>query len=55
MEQRMILCQHCGGEGRILTCDGGPDEKDHGQCPVCDGECYELVEVELIEMEDLNA
>lgn len=34
---RLVNCEACQSEGRILTNDGGPDDKDHGVCPVCNG------------------
>jgi hypothetical protein len=49
----MVLCECCGGEGRYYTCDGGPDEVDHGECGACEGTGRALVEVKPIEMEDL--
>lgn len=54
MNIRLVLCEACGSEGRILICDGGPDERDHGECPACNGTGRELVEVEPIEMDDLD-
>lgn len=53
-DYRIVLCEACGSEGRVLTCDGGPDEVDHGPCPVCEGTGYEVIEVEPIELEDLE-
>jgi len=50
---RLVLCETCGSEGRILTCNGGPDEVDHGECPICHGTGEELIAVEPIDMEDL--
>jgi hypothetical protein len=51
---RLVTCECCQGEGRHLTCDGGPYEEDHGECCVCEGTGRALVEVDPIEMEDLS-
>lgn len=32
-QPRMVNCEVCQTEGRILTSDGGPDEIDNGPCP----------------------
>lgn len=55
MRTRFINCEACQTEGRILTCDGGPDEVDHGVCPTCKGERMVEVEVQSITLEDLEA
>lgn len=52
--ERIVLCEACGSEGRILTSNGGPYDTDHGECPCCKGSGYELIETDLIEMEDLE-
>lgn len=52
-DTRFIRCDACGSEGRILTSDGGPDERDHGPCPYCDGTGMEEVEAEPITLDDL--
>lgn len=52
---RIIGCEHCGTEGRIYS--GHPNDphpRDCGPCPVCDGECSVVIEVEPIEMEELD-
>lgn len=53
-EYRVIPCEACGSEGRVLTSDGGPYDKDHGPCPYCDGTGSELIEVQPITIEDLS-
>lgn len=50
----LILCETCQSEGRILTSNGGPDDIDNGQCPVCDGTGMELVESEAATLEDME-
>lgn len=51
----LVLCEACGGEGRILTANGNdPDSTDHGECPCCDGTGMELVESQPM-TEDDNA
>ena len=52
---RFINCETCHGEGRILTSDGGPDDKDHGACPECNGAGRVEVEVQPVALEDLSA
>lgn len=51
----LVLCDNCQSEGRILTCDGGPDEEDHGCCPICEGNGQLLVDGEPIDMDDLES
>lgn len=52
MDIRLVLCPTCGSEGRMLTCDGGPDEIDHGGCPYCDGTGREIIQVLPLELDD---
>ena len=34
--ERIVPCEACGSEGRILTANGNdPDPTDHGPCPYC--------------------
>lgn len=52
---RLVLCEHCGSEGRIYS--GHPNDpypRDEGPCSVCEGTGMELVEVEPITLEDLT-
>lgn len=51
---RIVLCEHCQSEGRILRSNGGPDDIDCGECPVCEGTGSEIIEVQPIEMEDMQ-
>lgn len=53
-DYRIVLCEACGSEGRILTNNGGPDDIDHGECPYCEGTGGEIVSVQPIEMSDLD-
>jgi DnaJ-class molecular chaperone len=48
-----VLCEACGGEGRIYKSKWGgndPDVWDAGQCPACEGTAYVEVEAEPITM-----
>jgi DnaJ-class molecular chaperone len=51
---RIVWCEACSSEGRILTSNGGPDDTDHGPCPHCEGTGSEVIETQPIEMEDLS-
>jgi hypothetical protein len=53
MSTRFINCEVCQTEGRLLTNDGGPDDVDHGVCPVCNGEFVVEVETQPIDPEDI--
>lgn len=53
-QPRMVNCEICQTEGRILTSDGGPDEIDNGPCPACKGECVVEVETQPIDLDDLH-
>lgn len=53
----LVLCDHCGGEGRLLRSRYGgndPDLFDAGECPVCNGTGLEEVETTPVEMDDLE-
>lgn len=55
-DPRIVLCQRCGSEGRILRGHpNDPDPVDCGPCKACEGTGLEVIETELIEMEDLDA
>lgn len=52
---RIITCEHCGGEGRLLR--GHPNDPhptDCGPCKACDGTGREVIETEPVEMDDLS-
>lgn len=55
---RLVLCEHCGSEGRLYRTRSGhpndPDTIDRGPCAECEGTGRELIEVEPIELEDLD-
>jgi hypothetical protein len=53
-DYRIVLCEYCHSEGRIYTCDGGPDVTDWGSCPACEGTGGEVIEVFPIGIEDLE-
>jgi hypothetical protein len=53
-DYRIVHCEVCQGEGRILRSRGGPDEVDLGQCWHCDGTGHAVIKVYPIEMEDLD-
>ena len=54
MNTRLILCEVCQSEGRILTSNGGPYDTDHGECPYCEGRGDLLIEAEPITLDDLD-
>lgn len=55
---RLVLCEHCGSEGRIIRTRSGhpndPETIDCGPCPECGGTGRMLIEVSPIELEDLD-
>lgn len=61
---RVVPCETCGTEGRIIKqCIGYEPgcghphhfgERDDGECPVCEGACERLVEVEPITLKDIE-
>lgn len=51
---RIVPCTRCGSEGR-LYCGQYEDERDCGPCPVCEGTGGEIIEVDPIDLEDLEA
>lgn len=54
-EPRIILCEHCGSEGRIYSGHpNDPNPRDEGPCQVCHGTGSEIIETEPIEIEDLD-
>ena len=44
-DARVVACDFCQTEGRVLTNDGGPYDSDHGPCPCCEGTGNNLVAV----------
>lgn len=52
-ECRIVLCEHCGSEGRIYR-GQYDDERDCGECPACEGTGGEIVTVTPITVEDLD-
>jgi len=58
-EYRIVLCESCGGEGRLIRCAGveigyGYIERDEGPCPACEGTGLEVIAVEPITLDDLT-
>lgn len=58
---RLVFCEHCGSEGRILSFEWpnplwsfDPVEHDHGPCPDCDGTGAAFVDVFPVSLEDLD-
>lgn len=56
---RIVLCEHCGSEGRIYANDtkpwaDEPSERDDGPCPACEGTGGEIIETEPVMMEELD-
>lgn len=47
------LCECCQSEGRIYRSNGGPDEIDCGECPICEGTGMALVETEPVTEEEI--
>jgi Zn finger protein HypA/HybF involved in hydrogenase expression len=52
-DPRIILCENCQSEGRIYR-GQFEDERDCGECPVCDGTGSVVIETESIEIDDLE-
>ncbi len=62
---RIVLCDHCGSEGRIIRqCVGYEPgcahphnfgERDDGECPACEGTGGEIIETHPITLNDLDA
>jgi hypothetical protein len=52
---RIVACEACGTEGRVLQSNGGPDDIDCGECPYCDGTGGEIITTQPIEMADLDS
>lgn len=50
----LVLCECCQSEGRIYRSNGGPNETDCGECPVCEGTGEVLVDSEPVTLEDLE-
>jgi hypothetical protein len=53
-QPRFVNCEVCGTEGRLLTNDGGPDDVDHGPCPICNGDRVVEVETLPVDMDDIE-
>lgn len=51
---RVVLCPHCGSEGRLYTSDGGPYDTDCGPCPTCDGTGGAVIETIPVTLDDHN-
>lgn len=51
---RIVLCEACGSEGRILCSDGGPFDTDGGPCPWCEGTGGEVIETLPVELSDIS-
>lgn len=52
-----LLCEACGGEGRIWKSRYGgndPDVWDAGPCPVCNGTAYVEVDSEAATMDEVE-
>lgn len=52
---RVVLCDACGSEGRVLRSNGGPYDIDCGECPECRGVGSVIIETQSIEISDLDA
>lgn len=52
-EVRIVPCETCGSEGRILVGPPtDPNPRDCGPCPFCEGTGGEIVTVEPVEKEE---
>lgn len=51
---RIVLCESCQGEGRLLTRDGGPYDTDNGECPYCAGTGGAIIETQTITLSDIE-
>lgn len=49
---RIIPCECCQTEGRIYR-GQYEDERDYGQCPVCEGTGGEVIETEPVTLDDM--
>lgn len=54
---RIVLCEACGSEGRILRAEYStdPNPRDCGPCPYCEGTGGEIIETQPVDMDDLDA
>jgi hypothetical protein len=56
LDQRIVACEACGTEGRVLvTMPGEWDPEDRGPCPYCEGTGGEIITTQPIEMADLDS
>lgn len=53
---RIVLCEACGSEGRVLRAEYStdPNPRDCGPCPYCEGTGGEIIETQPIELDDLD-
>lgn len=50
------VCERCGGEGKLYASRYGgndPDVWPIGECPVCEGSGYEVIETEPVDEEEI--
>lgn len=54
-DERIVPCEACGSEGRILTANGNdPDSTDHGPCQHCEGTGGQIIETQPVEQADFE-
>ena len=58
-DPRIVLCDHCGSEGRVRTGfyshdQYGNEMLDERECPSCEGTGGEIIETQPIDMRDLD-
>jgi DnaJ-class molecular chaperone len=54
--ETIVVCEACGGEGRILiVMPGESDPEDHGPCDYCQGTGREVIKTQPIDIEDRDA
>lgn len=51
---RIVCCDGCGGEGRVLYSDGGPYDTDGGPCPWCEETGGAVIETEPVDLADIS-
>jgi hypothetical protein len=49
-DEMLICCEHCDGEGRLLTSWG----RALHPCPMCEGTGCEIIETTLVEFDDFE-
>lgn len=58
-DERVVICSHCGSEGRLLWWSGDMDRygnpiERNEPCPTCQETGGEIIVTQLIELEDME-